>query len=293
MYRAIGLVRTYATTREAMWNDVHAARLWRLLRWTMALKRDGLQLPPTLHETLEALRIDAATEADLLMQLLGPRPLSRYGYGNFPELGELSTRKPHPFFTQYPVLHTLYANCLRRILEVELQRGEIPTEATPAALSLRSIVGADWFIRILKALDALHLKRGSSYGEDSKARTLSHLLRVSFPRPEDTPERFAAQVKVAKLTPQQLIEVAVYAPQWAHFIEHVLGWPSFTDTVWWIHAHTRDRNWYVDQALREFWEAQVAGRTPLAGSDLYDGAVDVAWFRRVYAALACPKLLQH
>jgi hypothetical protein len=285
MYRAIALVRAYAAAREALWNDAHAARLWRLLRWTMALKRDGLQLPPTLHETLEALRVGAATEADLLMQLLGTRPLSRYGYGNFPDLGELSARKPHPFFTQYPVLHTIYANCLRRILEVELHRGEMPTEATPAALNLRAIVGADWFIRILQALDALHLKRGYSYDNESKAKTLSHLLRVSFPGPDETPELFVTRAKAARLTTQQLIEAAVYAPQWAHFIEQVLGWRSFADAVWWIHAHTRERNWYVDQAIREFWEAQIAERTPLTGSDLYDGAVDVAWFRRVYAAL--------
>jgi hypothetical protein len=285
MYRAIALVRTYAATREALWNDAHAARLWRLLRWTMALKREGLQLPPTLHETLEALRVGEATEADLLMQLLGTRPLSRYGSANFPELRELSARKPHPFFTQYPVLHTIYANCLRRILEVELHRGEMPTEATPAALNLRAIVGADWFIRILQALDALHLKRGYSYLNDGKARTLSHLLRVSFPGPDETPELFVTRAKAARLTTQQLIEAAVYAPQWAHFIEQVLGWRSFADAVWWIHAHTRERNWYVDQAIREYWEAQIAERTPLTGSDLYDGAVDVAWFRRVYAAL--------
>lgn len=289
MSLAIALVRTYVATREAVWTDVHAARLWRLLRWTMALKREGLQLPPSLHETLEALRVGEATETDLVMHLLGPRPLSRYRSANFPELCELSARKPHAFFVQYPVLHTLYANCLRRILEVELQRGELPTEATPAALSLRSIVGADWFIRILQALDALRLKRGYSYGDDSKARTLSYLLRISFPGPDETLEWFAAQVKAAGLTPQQLIEAAVYAPQWADFIEPVLGWSSFADAVWWIHAHTRDRNWYIDQALREFWEAQIAERTALAGSDLYDGAVDVAWFRRVYAALGKPR----
>ncbi len=289
MYRAVALVRAYAAAREAQWNDAHAARLWRLLRWTMTLKREGVRLSPTLQETLEALRVGAATETDLVMQLLGPRPLSRYAYITFPELHQLSARKPHPFFTQYPILQTIYDTCLRRILEIELQRGELPTEATQAALNLRSIAGANWFIRILQALDTLHLKRGYSYLNDGKARTLSHLLRISFPGTDDTLERFAAQVKAAKLTPQQVIEAAIYAPQWASFIEPVLGWPSFADAVWWIHAHTRDRNWHIDQAIRAFWEAQIAERTALALSDLYDGAVDVAWFQRVYAALGKTK----
>ncbi len=285
LYQAIALVRAYAATREVVWTGAHWGRLWRLLRWTTQLKRAWLQNPPALQETLEAQRVGVATEADIYLQLLGPRPASPYRYNNFPELSELSARKPHPFFTRYPAIGPIYANCLRRVLEVELQRGEMPTEATPAALGLRSISGVDWFIRILQTLDSLHLKRGASYGDTSRARTFSHLLRVSFPGPDETPAQFSAQVKAAGLSQQQLIEAAVYAPQWAHFIEQVLRWPGFADAVWWIHAHTRDRNWYVDQAIREFWEAQIAERTPLSNADLYDGAVDVAWFQRAYAAL--------
>ncbi len=281
---AIEAARHYASDCDATWTDAHAVRLWLLLRWTMLLKRDGLHHQPTLHETLAAYRAGVATETDIYMHLLGPRPISRWG-GDFSDLGDLSARKPYPFFEQYPVLTTIYANCVRRILEVELQRGEMPTEATPAALSLHSIAGADWLIRILQALDEMHLKRGHSYGDDSKAHTLSHLLRASFPGPDDTPDTFKKQAKAAKLSESQLIEAAVYAPQWAPFVERALGWNGFADAVWWIHAHTRDRNWHIDTAIREIWQAQIGERTPLSGADLYDGAVDVAWFHRVYAAL--------
>ncbi|HKD75148.1 MAG TPA: DUF5724 domain-containing protein, partial [Ktedonobacterales bacterium] len=282
--QAIALARTCAADHEATWTDAHMVRFWLLLRWTTLLKRDALQNPPRLGEMLEAHRAGMATEANIYMQILGPRPISRWG-GNFNDLRELSARKPHAFFEQYPILTTIYANCARRILEVELQRGEMPTEATPAALSLRSIAGADWLIRILQALDEMHLKRGHSYGDDSKAHTLSHLLRASFPGPDDTPDMFKKQAKAAKLSEAQLIEAAVYAPQWAHFVERALGWNAFADAVWWIHAHTRDRNWYVDEAIREIWESQIGERTPLSGTDLYDGAVDVAWFHRVYGTL--------
>jgi HEAT repeat protein len=282
--QAIELARTYASDCDATWTDAHRTRLWLLLRWTARIKREALQNPPTLQETLDVHRAGVATESDIYMQILGPRPISRWG-GDFHELHELSARKPHLFFERYPILTTIYANCVSRILEVELQRGEMPTEATSAALSLRSIAGAEWLIRILQALDAMHLKRGHSYGDDSKARSLSHLLRASFPSPDDMPDTFKKQAKVAKLAQSQLIEAAVYAPQWAHFVERALGWNGFGEAVWWIHAHTRDRNWYIDEAIREIWEAQIGERTPLSGTDLYDGAVDVAWFHRVYGAL--------
>ncbi len=282
MGQAIALARAYSADCDATWTDDHRARLWLLLRWTTLLKRDGLQHLPVLQETLEAHRVGVATEADIYMHLLGPRPISRWG-GNFHDLRDLSARKPHPFLEQYPILTRIYADCARRILEVELQRGEMPTEATSAALSLRSVTGADWLIRILHALDDTHLKRG--YESESKAYTLSHLLRSSFPGPDDTPETFKAQAKAAQLSPSQLLEAAVYAPQWASFVERALGWASFADAVWWIHAHTRDNNWHVDQAIREVWVAQIGERTPLADTDLHDGAVDVAWFQRVYAAL--------
>jgi hypothetical protein len=284
MSEAIALARTYASDCDAMWTDAHRTRLWLLLRWTTRIRRDALQKTPTLHETLEAHRAGVATEADIYLQILGPRPISRWG-GSFHELGDLSARKLHPFFEQYPALTSIYANCVRRILQVELQRGEMPTEATPAALSLRSVAGADWLIRILQALDKLHLKRGHSYGDDSKARSLSHLLRANFPGPNDTPDSFKKQAKAVQLSEAQLFEAAVYAPQWAHFVERALGWNAFADAVWWIHAHTRDRNWYVDRAIREIWETQIGERTSLSGTDLYDGAVDVAWFHRVYGAL--------
>src|SRR5262249_34198492 len=82
-----------------------------------------------------------------------------------------------------------------------------------------------------------------------------------------------------------LLELAVYAPQWSEHVERMLEWAELTEAVWWIHAHVRDRGWSIDQDLREKWKAEIAQRTPLDAEDLLDGAVDVAWFNRVYSAL--------
>src|SRR5207253_2513590 len=87
------------------------------------------------------------------------------------------------------------------------------------------------------------------------------------------------------LSDRRLIEIAFYAPQWAAHVERALGWPEFAEAVWWIHAHTKDTQWTVDQDLREAWAAQVSERTPLSAQGLIDGAVDVDWFHRVYRTL--------
>ena len=74
-------------------------------------------------------------------------------------------------------------------------------------------------------------------------------------------------------------------PQWAQMVAEAIGWPSFEDAVWWIHAHTKDSQWIVDEQVRQAWAAEVAERTPLSANDLIDGAVDVTWFNRVVKQL--------
>src|SRR5262249_6705605 len=63
------------------------------------------------------------------------------------------------------------------------------------------------------------------------------------------------------------------------------GWPGLASAVWWLHAHTRDEGWYVDEEIREVWKAEVNEHTPLSSEDLLEGAVDVGWFRQVYGML--------
>lgn len=116
-------------------------------------------------------------------------------------------------------------------------------------------------------------------------RAFSHLLRNTYPAVDDRYEEFSRQIAAARIDPRRLVAAAVYAPQWARYVEHTLGWPQLEEAIWWTHAHTKDTGWTVDQALREAWQAQVAERTPLSGQDLRDGAVDVAWFRRGYQGL--------
>ncbi|HEU0027271.1 MAG TPA: hypothetical protein VFQ25_09165, partial [Ktedonobacterales bacterium] len=84
LQRAVALARAFsayhARRRPDAWTDAHHARLWRLLSWSVTLPQPHLRYRPQLGEALAAHRVGAATEADLVYQLLGPRPERGYSY---------------------------------------------------------------------------------------------------------------------------------------------------------------------------------------------------------------------
>ena len=98
-----------------------------------------------------------------------------------------------------------------------------------------------------------------------------------------------AAAATARIPATRLVDLALYAPQWAPPVADALGWPGLADGVLWLHAHTKDRQRSVDAELSDSWAAQTAERTPLSADDLVDGAVDVDWFRRAHEALGAER----
>lgn len=288
----LGVLCTHGQMCPECWEASHHARLWPLLRW---LDEPAPGLPrhrPHLEEAMLAYEAGAATEADLLDQLIGERsrPGERYPWlaAGFEDLKGLSGRRPEPRYGAwgaYPALVALVDKCRRRIIEVELERGDLPTAASEPALSLRHTGGMDVLFRLLQAFGKGKFERGWLSLSQSRSAVFSHLVRTTFPAQGDTPERFAAGAKDYGISRKRLIETAVYAPQWAAHVEQAIGWPDFAEAVWWFYAHTKDERWHVEREVREVWTAQVSERTPLGGQELIDGAVDVAWFGRVYPSL--------
>ncbi len=261
------------------WSEAQQTRFWQLLRWLDEPVPQAQRHRPDLEDILIAFNIGAATEADLIDQVLGS------GINHFGDLRQITGRKLPPKLAQYPILLEIGDRIRNRILEIELKRGELPTVASEPALALRSLPGINNVVSLLQVASKSKLVRGWSYDTNGKARVFSHLIRVSFPRDGETPQDFATQVKAANIDQKQLIELAIYAPQWTNYVESALKWRSFAQAVWWIHAHTKDSNWQVEQEIRETWNAQVSEQTPLTGQDLLNGAVDIDWFTRVYQAL--------
>ena len=294
----LDLARLHRSFWLELWRGEHHVRLWRLLRWVDEPAPDvqegehplrmwrwigeaAKKLPrhrPGLEEVLRAFEAGGATEADLLDYLLGPQ-------NDFYTLRLLSSRKPPQQLQEHPVLRDLVQRCRERILEIELQRGDIPTAASRPALALRYTGGLDVLVRALQAMGRATFVHRRSVDQLSRSAVLSHIIRATFPSESDTPEAFAERARAARIPRRRLIELAVFAPQWARHVEHAVGWPGLEEAAWWIHAHTKDRRWDVPLEIQEAWRAEIAERTPLSAEDLLDGAVDVMWFQKAYAAL--------
>lgn len=295
------------------WAKAQISQLWQLLRWldepqneSMVRYRvtpsdygisyvettdsDGIvkRMRPSLDVVVAAFEAGVATKADVYDFLLGDRKLS----GSFHELQLLTRRKPHPLLKTHPELVTIVENVRDRILSVECTRGDLPTAATAPTMCLSAITGIPTLIKLLQNFGTAKFARGWLRNAKSRAAVFSHLFRASFPAESDTPKDFSQQIKATDIPEQRLIELAVYAPQWARYVEHALGWKPFAEAVWWFHAHTKDNAWQVDQEIRELWAAQIAELTPLSSQDLIDGAVDVGWFQRIYKSLTAARWAQ-
>jgi hypothetical protein len=260
-----------------------AERLYGLLR-AFEVRSEGFgMLRVNLDDFLGVYRPGVVNETELTDLLVG-----RWSYQPHSTLlRELTARRPPRGLLEHPELLAVVDRCRRRVVEVETQRGDRETAASGLVMELRWTGGADTLARAVPALGKSHFTRNFTWPDPGASRqeTLSHLVLRSVPRPEDRPEAFAQWASEAKISEARLVELAVYAPQWAAHVNCVLEWPELEGSVWWIQAHTKDDRPWGLQELKEIWAAEVSERTPLSALDLTEGAVDVAWFTRVHQQL--------
>ncbi|SDT56538.1 DUF5724 domain-containing protein [Jiangella sp. DSM 45060] len=230
----------------------------------------------------------AATRGDLLDALLHVDLLRAWQlnawFGGYPDaVSELSVRRP-PEWAATPLVQNVVDEMRSAAITAELRRGDLPGPLSHVATRLRSATGAASLARVLAALGRRPLTRGYAW-TGNRESSLSHLARIHLPGAGETVADLRAAFDGAGIAPSRVVEYGVYAPQWAALIEEYLDWPGFESAVWWVHAHTKDDSWSVDQQIREEWASAVSQRTPLDATDLVRGAADVAWFRDVIAQL--------
>lgn len=262
--------------RPGLFAPAQIERWYRLMRWVERPAPQAVPLPVSDRLLAAAHGVGVASDGDVATSFLRPgnllfRDLTRHWRGKLQ--------------AAYPALAAIADRMRERVVAVELRRGDLPTPTSLAAINIASVSGAGLAARLLRALGKTPLTRGWAWRSDSRADVLSHLVRVSFPAPGETGADLKAAADEAGVWPDRLVDLALYAPQWAVPVEEALGWPGLADGVLWLHAHTKDRQWSVDAELRDSWAAMTAERTPLASHDLIDGAVDVDWFSRAHTAL--------
>ena len=165
------------------------------------------------------------------------------------------------------------------IVTAELRRGDTPALHSAAVDSSERVEGIQLFVRILQALGALKLDRGSWYAgsDEAKASTLSHLLKVSHPHAGETSADLKAALKDAGIAQQRLVEAAMYAPQWIPLIEAYLGWRGMASGCYYFQAHMSD--------IPKERASMIAKYTPIPIEDLKEGAFDIGWFKAAYKEL--------
>ncbi len=268
--------------RPDLFTTARLGRWFGLMRWLERPVPQADALPVGEELLAAAHRAGVATDDDAAAVFL--HPSNHYGRTLFRDLtGHWRTKQE----ARYPTLIPVADRVRDRLVAVEVTRGDLPTPTSANTRNIGSVAGAATAAALLANLGDTQLFRGYGWGSDQagRAEVLSHLLRVSFPAPGETGAGLRAAADRVKVPDARLIDLALYAPQWAQPAEEALGWPGLADGVLWLHAHTKDRLWSVDQELRDSWTALAAERTPLTADDLMDGAVDVAWFKRVYQAL--------
>ena len=289
----------------ATWPDAEHIRLWRFTHWYDQPEPTYHRLRPNGEILLEALGRGAANEADLLDACVGAcgcdlctgkikvEGVDAYSYywTSTHLLSMLSGRIPTQQLphSDHPVVLKGIARLRERIIPIELQRGELITPASPCVHALQYSGGMAVLLEGVWNMGKELFARGWQSDAQSRSSLFSHIIRTTYPSADDTPQRFAEQAKVRPISAERWVEVAMYAPQWVTHIEAALGWDGLAEGVWWMHAHTKDKQWQISQEIREMWRAEISKHTPLSAEELLDGAVDVAWFHRCHQQLGTEK----
>ena len=118
-----------------------------------------------------------------------------------------------------------------QLIAAELQRGDLPASTTPAVQNVSSTTGVVLVTELLRLLGDAVLVRGFGTRSDSRDAVFSRLVRICFPAPADTPATLIDAAREAGLPEARLVDLAIYAPQWAPLVEAGLAWPELASGV--------------------------------------------------------------
>lgn len=169
---------------------------------------------------------------------------------------------------------------IETIANIEAKRGELNTQVTHLAAKIQRCYGLEILVSILFNLENDTFVRGYNFilGDCTKRQILSKLLKCCYPSKEDTKDKLKNLLKGKKIKDKQLIEIAMYAPQWLDIISHYLDYPGLKSACWYFHAHVND-------FFSEEKTVMVARYSPISIENLKDGAFDYEWFKEAYTTL--------
>jgi len=179
----------------------------------------------------------------------------------------------------YPRLADLTKQAVDRMVEIEVLRGDMPTEVSSLVRFVHRFEGMRHFTSILTGLGKETFQRGYSYGSrETKKEILSSLLQCCYPAEGEGAELLGSLLADTDITEQRLLEAAMYAPQWVNIVQQHLGWPGLKSAAWYFHAH-------INTVFSAQKETEVALYSPISPQSFNDGAFDGEWFKSAYEEL--------
>ena len=227
---------------------------------------------PKIEVTIKLYQNKLINEDDLLFQALYSGELMSIIDGGF------NYRMRSGKIPKNPIPPHVFAPLKTNLLQVELERGDLPTEASDYIGHIQTVPGTHYVFEILQRLGKESFERGYSYYNDSKKSKFSAILRKSIPGESESYADFVALADEAKIPKKRLIELACYATQWAGYVGEYLGLEKLEDAVWWFQAHVSD---YMSSEK----ETIISRYSNIPKSDFAIGAIDIDWFNKVYKNL--------
>ncbi|TAE73830.1 MAG: DUF4132 domain-containing protein [Bacteroidetes bacterium] len=252
-------------------SDEEFIDFWHLENWYFQSlpiqyeRKDDLK--PQFHHYLRAFQLNLIEKNELFAQLMTTNGISAITQTPKKE-GDYDILKQYPFLTEFVDI------CRNRILEIELKRADTDTAVSHLASSLTEIYGLDYLLQIIVGLGS-DKNIISTYG-------CSYLLKRCFMKKDENQETFNQKIKTIQVSQKRLIEVALYAPYWAKYIQTYLFWENMESAIWWLHAHT---NGYHSAET----ETEIAKYSKIEITEFKDGAVDTKWFQEIYNTLSADK----
>ena len=186
------------------------------------------------------------------------------------------SHKPTAKKAEYPNFRRLLPPVIDRLLDIELRRGDMPTEVSELTSRIDYMEGLDLFVRILHALGEEPFTRGYVYGKKSRKDALCALLQNCHPKPGEMVMAKTSPLK--QFSEQRLLEAAMYAPQWIEIVQQHLGWKGLASACWYFHSH-------INEAMSDEKEGVIARYSPITPQRLRDGAFDIEWFNDAWKTL--------
>jgi len=303
------------------YSPAQQVRLWRLMAWLDEPVHGALRQRVDGELLLTAYEQQAANIADIAEHLLGPRQPGRYGRVSFELLESLTVRAykgyQSPWLNAHSEVREFVARAVARILDLELNRGDVPSAATAPAHAIGALWGVETLRRILHTLGKADFKAVQRYGYRraiDRRESLTDLAKSTYLGDAETPADFVqvmkAAVKADQFPEERLLQLTFLAPQWTPCVEAYFGWDQMREGVYWFLAHMRYISGLDDAAMAaaetgetstaddqagnaegaaqtklSAWERLILERTPLTDDERNEGAIDVAWFRRTYEQL--------